>query len=157
MKEFFEDFDPLRSGTISQSQFIRVLASLGLTGLDGVPLTEAQMLALCETYRHPERRDLVMWKQFEHDVESGSFDTEGDLMKRTTHLVAVFTLSDLEKAPNIQASPQTIYEMPIAGTSDWSRMSSLSNEELQQTMQLWKTKCQQRRLDIAQPFRQFDK
>ena len=157
MKEFFEDFDPLRSGTISQSQFIRVLASLGLTGLDGVPLSEAQMFALCEQYRHPERRDLVMWKQFEQDVESGSFDTAVDRMNTTMNLVAVFTLSDLEKAPNIQASPQTIYEMPAAGTPDWSRMSPFDTEALQKIMQLWKTKCQQRRLDIAQPFRQFDK
>ena len=157
MKEFFEDFDPLRSGTISQSQFIRVLASLGLTGLDGVPLTEAQMFSLCEDYRHPERRDLVMWKQFEQDVESGSLDVAVDRRSKTMHLVAVFTLSDSEKAPSIQASAQTIYEMPVAGTPDWSRMSPSNSEELQQTILSWKTKCQQRRLDIAQPFRQFDK
>ena len=72
VKEFFEDFDPLRLGTISDTRFVRVLASLGLTGLDGVPLTEAQMLALANHYRHPEQRDLVVWKQFEQDVESGS-------------------------------------------------------------------------------------
>lgn len=61
-------------GTISQTRFIRVLASLGLTGLDGVPLTEAQMFALCNQYRHPEQRDLILWKQFESDVESGKDD-----------------------------------------------------------------------------------
>jgi hypothetical protein len=71
VKEFFEDFDPLRLGSISQSRFIRVLASLGLTGLDGVPLTEAQMIVLCNHYRHPEQHDLVLWKQFEQDLESG--------------------------------------------------------------------------------------
>ena len=47
------------------------MASLGLTGLDGIPLTEAQMHALCDYYRHPEQSDLVIWKQFEQDVESG--------------------------------------------------------------------------------------
>lgn len=61
-------------GTISQTRFIRVLASLGLTGLDGVPLTEAQMFALCNQYRHPEQLDLILWKQFESDVESGKDD-----------------------------------------------------------------------------------
>ncbi len=71
MKEFFEDFDPLRLGTVSQARFIRVLTSLGLTGLDEVALTEAQMHALCNHYRHPEQNDLVLWKQFEQDVESG--------------------------------------------------------------------------------------
>ena len=71
MKEFFEDFDPLRLGTISQSRFIRVLTSLGLTGLDGLPLTQLQMFALCNLYRHPEQKDLIIWKQFEEDLESG--------------------------------------------------------------------------------------
>jgi hypothetical protein len=58
-------------GTISQTRFIRVLASLGLTGLDGIPLTEPQMYALCDRYRHPEQLDLIIWKQFEQDIESG--------------------------------------------------------------------------------------
>lgn len=58
-------------GTVSQSRFIRVLASLGLTGLDGIPLTEAQMHAVCNHYRHPDQSDLVLWKKFEEDVESG--------------------------------------------------------------------------------------
>jgi hypothetical protein len=71
VKEFFEDFDPLRLGTVSQARFIRVLTSLGLTGIDGIPLTEAQMHALCNHYRHPEQYDLIIWKQFEQDVESG--------------------------------------------------------------------------------------
>ena len=82
MKEFFEDFDPLRLGTVSQARFIRVLASLGLTGLDGIPLTEAQMHALCNHYRHPEQRDLIIWKQFEQDVESG-------LTRKKQHIIEI--------------------------------------------------------------------
>jgi hypothetical protein len=58
-------------GTVSQSRFIRVLTSLGLTGLDAIPLTEPQIFALCDHYRHPEHYDLIIWKQFEQDVESG--------------------------------------------------------------------------------------
>jgi hypothetical protein len=139
VKEFFEDFDPLRLGTVSQARFIRVLTSLGLTGLDGIPLTEAQMYALCDHYRHPEQQDLVIWKQFEQDVES------------------VFTLTDLEKAPVVQVSPQTIYEMPTAGTPNWANIDPFNKEELHQTMQTWKTKVEQRRIDIVQPFRQFDR
>ncbi|CAF3527653.1 unnamed protein product [Rotaria socialis] len=139
VKEFFEDFDPLRLGTISQSRFIRVLASLGLTGLDGIPLTEAQMHALCNHYRHPEHSDLIVWKQFEQDVES------------------VFTLSDLEKAPNVQVSPQTIYEMPTTGTANWSNIDPFNKEELHQAMEAWKAKCEQQRIDILRPFQQFDK
>jgi hypothetical protein len=69
----------------------------------------------------------------------------------------VFTLSDLEKAPVVQVSPQTIYEIPIAGTPDWCNIDPFNNEELHQTMQIWKTQCEQRRIDIVQPFKQFDK
>ncbi|CAF3895538.1 unnamed protein product, partial [Rotaria sp. Silwood1] len=111
---------------------------LGLTGIDGVPLTEAQMFALCDHYRHPDQHDLILWKQFEQDVES------------------VFTLSDLEKSPIIQVSPQTIYEMPTAGTPDWTNIDPFNKEELHQAMQNWKTKCEQRRIEIVQPFKQFD-
>ncbi|CAF3578067.1 unnamed protein product, partial [Rotaria sordida] len=139
VKEFFEDFDPLRLGTISQARFIRVLASLGLTGLDGIPLIEAQMYALCDYYRHPDQHDLIIWKQFEQDVES------------------VFTLSDLEKAPNVQVSPQPIYEMPTTGTPNWSNIDPFNKEELHQAMEIWKIKCEQRRIDIVQPFKQFDR
>ncbi|UJR13405.1 hypothetical protein I4U23_000420 [Adineta vaga] len=139
VKEFFEDFDPLRLGTISQARFIRVLSSLGLTGLDGVPLTETQMFALCNHYRHPEQRDLIQWKQFESDVES------------------VFTLSDLEKAPTVQVSPQTIYEMPTTGTPDWTNIDPYNKEELHQAMEAWKASCDQRRLNVYQPLKQFDR
>jgi hypothetical protein len=63
----------------------------------------------------------------------------------------------LEKAPVVQVSPQTIYEMPTAGTPDWSNIDPFNSEELHQTIQTWKAKCEQRRIDIVQPFRQFDK
>ncbi|CAF1138992.1 unnamed protein product [Adineta steineri] len=139
VKEFFEDFDPLRLGTVSQARFIRVLASLGLTGLDGIPLTEAQMFALCDHYRHPEQRDLIQWKQFEQDVES------------------VFTLSDLEKVPTLKVSPQTIYEMPTTGTPAWCNIDPYNKEELHQAMQTWKTNCEQRRIDLYHTFKQFDR
>ncbi len=63
----------------------------------------------------------------------------------------------MEKSPSIQVSPQTIYEMPTTGTPNWSNIDPFNKEELHQTMQIWKTKCEQRRIDIVQPFRQFDK
>lgn len=63
----------------------------------------------------------------------------------------------MEKSPNIQVSPQTIYEMPTAGTPDWANIDPFNKEELRQTMQTWKTKREQRRIDMTQPFKQFDK
>ena len=154
MKEFFEDFDPLRLGTISDTRFVRVLASLGLTGLDGVPLTEAQMLALSNHYRHPEQRDLVIWKQFEQDLESGSSPV-ADVPRHSVR--SVFTLTDLEKAPSVEVSSANLYEMPTSGTPNWTQIDPFNKEELHQTIQSWKSKCEQRRIEIAQPFKQFDK
>ncbi|CAF1479095.1 unnamed protein product, partial [Didymodactylos carnosus] len=139
VKEFFEDFDPLRLGTISEPRFIRVLTSLGLTGLDGVPLTVPQMQALCDHYRHPEQRDLVLWKQFEQDIES------------------VFTLTGLEKVPDLQVPETSIYEMPAPGTTDLFNIDPFNREELKQAMESWRMKVLQKRIDIYQPFRQFDK
>lgn len=71
--------------------------------------------------------------------------------------VIVFTLTDLEKVPVVQVSPQTIYEMPTPGTPDWTNIDPFNKEELHQAIQSWKSKCDQRRIDIVQPFRQFDK
>jgi len=139
VKEFFEDFDPLRLGTISQTRFIRVLTSLGLTGLDGLPLTEKQMLALCNHYRHPEQKDLIIWKQFEEDLES------------------VFTLNQLEKSPSIEVSSSNLYEMVPSGSANMKSMNRYNEIELEETLQSWKTKCQQRRIELYQPFQQFDR
>ena len=69
----------------------------------------------------------------------------------------VFTLSDLEKSPTVKVSPQTIYEMPPAGTPNLSNIDPFNKEELHQAMETWKSKCEQRRIDVLQPFKQFDK
>lgn len=139
VKEFFEDFDPLRLGTITKSRFIRVLSSLGLTGLDGLPLNIKQFQLLIDQYQHPTEKDLVLWKQFEIDLES------------------VFTLSDLDKKSSIEVSPQSIYEMVNPGTADLQQINPFNKQEFEQTINNWKSSCQQRRIEILQTFQQFDR
>ncbi len=63
----------------------------------------------------------------------------------------------MEKAPIVQVSPQAIYEMPPTGTPNWSNIDPYNKEELHEAMNTWKTNCEQRRIDVVQPFRQFDK
>jgi Ca2+-binding EF-hand superfamily protein len=66
VEEFFQDFDPLRHGSISISQFRQCLNSLGQT-----TLTEAQFQVLTQHYTDPKRPGNIMWTQFLTDVEIG--------------------------------------------------------------------------------------
>jgi hypothetical protein len=74
-----------------------------------------------------------------------------------TFFLVVFTLTDLEKAPVVEVSSQHLYEMPTAGTPNRTQIDPFNQAELQETIQTWRNKCEQRRIEIAQPFKQFDK
>jgi len=92
VQQFFADFDPLRSGTISRAQFERGLDYMGLSGLDQHHLTAAQLDTLCHVYEapnDPERR--VAWTRFVADLES------------------VFTLPNLEYTPSVQVDYYCFY------------------------------------------------
>lgn len=69
--EYFDDFDPLRSGSISKSQFRRGLSLLGLSKLGHHDLQDAQFEVLIDFYQNPNKEDQVMWKNFMDDIESG--------------------------------------------------------------------------------------
>lgn len=71
MIEFFQDFDPLRSGYISKTQFKRALATMGLSKLGSQDLTEAQYQMLAKYYESSSSPDKVCWKQFHDDIENG--------------------------------------------------------------------------------------
>lgn len=69
--EYFQDYDPLRSGSITKAQFLRGLASLGLSKLGHHDLSEKQASMLCDFYSSPSQADKVLWTKFVDDVESG--------------------------------------------------------------------------------------
>lgn len=71
MIEFFQDFDPLRSGSISKTQFQRGLSVLGLCALGQHKLTDAQLKQLMSHYQNPCAEDKILWTKFMDDVESG--------------------------------------------------------------------------------------
>jgi len=71
VREYFQDFDPLRSGMITKSQFQRGLSDLGLSALGHHNLTPAQFEALYQVYKSTQMPDKVLWTQFMDDIESG--------------------------------------------------------------------------------------
>lgn len=71
VKEAFEDFDHLRSGSISKTRFRRCLATLGLSKLRHHDLNDSQFALLCRMYQNPMKEDQVLWAKFAADVESG--------------------------------------------------------------------------------------
>ena len=71
MIEYFQDFDGLRSGSISKSQFRRGLSSLGLSKLGHHDLIDPQFAVLCKYYENPKAEDKVLWTKFMDDIESG--------------------------------------------------------------------------------------
>ena len=67
VEEYFQDFDPLRSGSISKSHFRRGLSSLGQH-----QLTDAQFEVMVLHYSDPKRAGNVIWTQFLKDIEQGN-------------------------------------------------------------------------------------
>ena len=72
--EYFQDFDPLRSGVITKKQFRRGLSSLGFSTLGEHNLSEAQFETLYQHYKSSRLPENVLWTQFMWDVESGKFN-----------------------------------------------------------------------------------
>lgn len=66
-----QDFDPLRSGSITAAQFQRGLSDFGLSALGQHNLSNAQYNALTFHYCNPSAPDKVLWTKFQHDIESG--------------------------------------------------------------------------------------
>ena len=69
--EYFQDFDPLRSGSITRTQFRRGLSDLGLSALGKHNLTNKQFEVLCQAYINPTMPDQILWARFTEDIESG--------------------------------------------------------------------------------------
>ena len=70
IKEFFQDMDPLNSGTITKTQFVRCLSLFGISTIGTFHLTKAETIVLLKHYEHDKLK--ANWKKFEEDVESGN-------------------------------------------------------------------------------------
>ncbi|CAB4016979.1 uncharacterized protein LOC110234356 [Paramuricea clavata] len=130
VEEYFQDFDPLRSGSISKSHFRRGLSSLGQH-----QLTDAQFEVMALYYSDPKRSGNVIWTQFLRDIEQ------------------VFTKRGLEKIPTFAVPSSETFLMDKPG----ARTDLEATELLDQCMHRLRERTKQRRL-LAKPcFQDFDK
>ena len=68
VEEFFQDFDPLRHGSIGTSRF-----RMGLSAMGQQHLQEAQILAIINRYADHSRKGNVWWTAFFADIDKGKF------------------------------------------------------------------------------------
>jgi len=84
VNQYFADFDPLRSGSVTKTRFERGLSYMGLCSIGQHHLTAGQLAAICHIYEVPDDPLKVAWTRFAADMES------------------VFTLPNLEYTPSAQ-------------------------------------------------------
>lgn len=173
MEEFFQDFDPLRHGSISVSQFRQCLNSLGQTNL-----TEAQFQVLVKQYADLKRPGNVMWTKFLTDVEIGKkysqhagnlicpFDKtrvlivcsvrEFQKLKLLCIFPSVFTRRGLEKVPAYEISPMETFQMPRPGAR--TNLATIEQDHVLDSIMLrMLSKIQERRILCKPIFQDFDK
>ncbi|KAA3674765.1 uncharacterized protein DEA37_0006198 [Paragonimus westermani] len=139
LKTWFFDFDQLRTGHITRSQFTRCLTAAGFSRLGLHDLTPLQMNTISNAYVSPHDPNMVNWMKFVNDIDS------------------VFTLPDLEKQPLTRVLPQETYKQPKPGTVDWSNASEEMRENYENSMSILRRKIHERRMILLPDFLAFDK
>jgi len=137
--EYFQDFDGLRSGSISIPQFRRGLASMGLSKIGQHDLNDNQFSLLVSKYRNPQKTDQVMWTKFMADIES------------------VFTQEGLEKTPTAEVPRQELFRVPKPGTTDWNSASKDHIDLYNETMEHIRQRVAHRRILTKPVFQDFDR
>ncbi|VDP36376.1 unnamed protein product [Schistosoma mattheei] len=138
LKPGFHDFDHLRSGYVTRSQFERCLTAAGLTRLHLHDLTPAQVNILADRYVSSTDTNMVNWIKFVNDVET------------------VFTLPGLEKQPLTRVLPQETFVQPKPGTADWLSVTEEMKQNYENGMGVLRQKVNERRLDLTPDFAAFD-
>jgi len=138
VKQYFTDFDPLRSGAVSRAQFERGLGYMGLDSLGQHHLTKAQLQTLCHVYEAPNDPDKIAWTRFVADLES------------------VFTLPNLEYTPSVQVPPSCVYEVPKPGTMDWRFADEPQRQFTEKTLARLAAYVAERRALIRPFFKSID-
>eukprot|EP00795_Rhopilema_esculentum_P008232 gene8232-14169_t len=133
IEEFFQDFDPLRHGSISESRFRMGLSAMGSN------LSEAEFKCLTQTYADPKRSGNVLWNDFLLDIE------------------IVFTKRGLEKTPRYTVATSKEFVMQKPGTINWESTSAEKRQILDSAMSRMRETAKQRRV-LAKPcFQDFDR
>ena len=65
IEDIFSDFDPLRKGRVTPTQFFRCINNQG-----GLKISPAHVRLLTESYQHAEYPEEVDWRRFVHDLST---------------------------------------------------------------------------------------
>jgi len=134
VEEFFQDFDPLRHGSIPTSRF-----RMGLSAMGQQHLAEVQILAIINRYADDARKGNVWWLSFFSDIDK------------------VFTQRGLEKTPTAVLPAAETYHMPKPGTTQWDAVQTDKQKQFEEVMENMRLKTNQRRI-LAKPcFQDFDR
>ncbi|XP_070544504.1 uncharacterized protein [Ptychodera flava] len=141
VNEYFQDFDPLRNGSISETRFRIGLTAMGLSAVGQINLSDAEFMALVVHYADLKHPGNVLWPNFKVDVET------------------VFTQVEpnLEKTPTASVPAQESFLMSKPGTVIWSNASPESTMIVDAVMDRMRQRAVQRRV-LAKPcFQDFDR
>jgi len=135
---FFQEFDPLGSGVITVSQFMRGLHLMGLSSSSSsLPsnLTERHFRVLTDHYADRSTADHVRWRSFTDDVEK-VFSQQEQSETRRQH-------------DTFQTSRQ--------GAQDWPDATNHLNDAADQLMERLRQRALQRRVLAVPIFKDFDR
>ncbi|KAI8521606.1 hypothetical protein Bbelb_013600 [Branchiostoma belcheri] len=133
--EFFQDFDPLRSGSITKPIFRRGLCLMGFPDMPS-----DQFAALAEHYIDPKQPDKVVWTRFHDEIESA------------------FTQKGLEKTPTHAVPSTEVFQMSKPGTLHWEAQAPDDwKSVVDAAMHRMREKAAQRRLLSKPVFQDFDR
>ncbi|XP_002741846.1 uncharacterized protein LOC100373451 [Saccoglossus kowalevskii] len=141
VNEYFQDFDQLRTGSISQTRFRMGLSAMGLSAIGQLNLTDSDFLALAYHYSDPNKPGNVLWQDFMVEIET------------------VFTQvkPNLEKTPTVQVPSPESFMVSKPGTLDWRRVTDEENQLVEAVMDRMRQRAMQRRV-LAKPcFQDFDR
>lgn len=138
--DFLQHFDPLRCGFITRSQFARGLDLMGVSGLQRLYLSDAELTNLALMYKDEYDDSRVNWKSFETDIEE------------------VVAVRCLDKRPyEIVDAPQTaVVELERIGQADWQQQQPPLRSLCEEALFKVKAKISKRRLYLEPFFKAFD-
>ena len=93
INEFMKDYDPLRSSSITNSQFLSSLSMLKLF------LSRKEAELLCDKYANPEKEGEVLWTKFADDIDIvfvvKNLESRADINSVTNITKTSFKLNEL--------------------------------------------------------------
>ena len=130
---FFKDFDPLRSGLVTKSIFLRCLDSMGITDV-----TPEETENLADSYRCPQKPDCVRWTDFLLDVTT--------LHDKPNLFETIYGLPDEPFVPKAE----------VKGKTEFLQLSESEKQTVLTVLQRFFDKVSQRRLLPKPVFQDFD-